>query len=98
LTRQISNPYNFLLIDDEPPQRGAYKKEGNMDEIDIAQANLELLLSAKIASHRSRITTAGTGALDCEECAEEIPERRRQAMPGCTLCVHCQAKMEATTP
>lgn len=66
-----------------------------MDEIDMAQAHSELLLSAKIANHRMKATAAGTGAADCEECAEEIPMARRQAVPGSTLCVHCQSKMEA---
>lgn len=26
----------------------------------------------------------------CEECGEEIPEARRQAIPGVRLCIRCQ--------
>jgi len=30
----------------------------------------------------------------CEECDEEIPEARRIAYPGCTLCVDCKESRE----
>ncbi|MGD9638370.1 MAG: TraR/DksA C4-type zinc finger protein [Alphaproteobacteria bacterium] len=30
----------------------------------------------------------------CECCGAEIPEKRRQAMPGCKLCICCQEKKE----
>jgi len=26
---------------------------------------------------------------NCESCGQPIPEPRRQAVPGCTLCVKC---------
>ena len=32
----------------------------------------------------------GPGLLRCAECDAEIPEARRQAMPGVRLCVICQ--------
>ncbi len=32
----------------------------------------------------------GEGATHCAECGEEIPERRRQALPGVRTCVPCQ--------
>jgi phage/conjugal plasmid C-4 type zinc finger TraR family protein len=32
----------------------------------------------------------GPGLLRCAECDAEIPEARRQAMPGVRLCVTCQ--------
>ncbi len=25
----------------------------------------------------------------CEDCGEEIPKKRREAQPGCVLCVPC---------
>lgn len=31
---------------------------------------------------------------ECEECGEEIPEARRIAIPGVTLCIHCKTKQE----
>ena len=33
---------------------------------------------------------SGPGLSHCEECGEEIPEARRNAMPGVRLCVKCQ--------
>lgn len=30
----------------------------------------------------------------CDECGEEIPEGRRQAVPGVRLCVECQEKAD----
>jgi len=33
---------------------------------------------------------AGPGLSHCASCGEEIPEARRQAMPGVRLCVSCQ--------
>ena len=30
----------------------------------------------------------------CDECGDEIPEARRVAMPGCTLCIDCQKDFE----
>jgi phage/conjugal plasmid C-4 type zinc finger TraR family protein len=33
----------------------------------------------------------GEGVLECVECGEEIPLRRRQALPGVTTCVACQS-------
>ena len=30
----------------------------------------------------------------CEECGDEIPEARRVAILGCTLCIFCKEKQE----
>ncbi len=34
---------------------------------------------------------AGPSALDCVVCGEEIPEKRRLALPGVKTCVECQS-------
>ena len=34
---------------------------------------------------------AGEGESHCIECGEEIPERRRRAVPGVRTCVDCQS-------
>lgn len=36
----------------------------------------------------------GESLTHCEECGEEIPPKRRQALPGVRLCVACQQAME----
>lgn len=33
----------------------------------------------------------GEGTLECVECGEEIPQRRREALPGVTTCIACQS-------
>ena len=38
---------------------------------------------------RSRLPQ-GTGLRHCEECDTEIPEARRQAVPGVRRCIECQ--------
>ncbi len=36
----------------------------------------------------------GESLLICEECGEEIPEARRQAIPGVRLCIACQEEAD----
>ncbi|WP_440998124.1 DksA/TraR family C4-type zinc finger protein [Arhodomonas sp. SL1] len=43
---------------------------------------------------RSRLP-AGEGLSHCEECGNEIPARRREALPGVRLCVACQQERDA---
>lgn len=43
-----------------------------------------------VQSARARLPQGG-GTLECVECGEEIPLRRREALPGVTTCIACQA-------
>ena len=43
---------------------------------------------------RARLPT-GEGSLYCEDCGEEIAERRRIALPGVRTCVGCQSERDA---
>ena len=36
----------------------------------------------------------GVSRTHCEECEQPIPEGRRKAVPGCTLCIDCQNSQE----
>lgn len=36
----------------------------------------------------------GESLIRCEECGEEIPKARREALPGVRLCVPCQTEAE----
>lgn len=47
-----------------------------------------------IAGARARLP-AGESLEFCEECGEDIPERRRAALPGVRTCVSCQAERDA---
>lgn len=51
--------------------------------IDQASELEEMLRENAIAAHRLNPNA------HCEECAEELPEPRRKAYPGCTMCVAC---------
>ena len=42
----------------------------------------------------NRVVYQGESATECESCGGDIPEARRQAVPGCRFCVMCQGLME----
>ena len=65
-----------------------------MDEIDQANRVAEMDLAERIRAARGAVANVES-AFECENCGEEIPEKRRLAMPGCTLCVKCKADMES---
>ncbi len=53
-----------------------------------------------IADEISRVRGSinlGESAHYCEECGDEIPEKRRLAMKGVRLCVECQSLLENTS-
>ncbi len=37
---------------------------------------------------------SGPGLLNCEECSAQIPQARREALPGVRLCIACQSARE----
>ena len=37
----------------------------------------------------------GESLEECEECGDEIPRARREALPGVRLCVACQSKHDS---
>lgn len=56
------------------------------DEVDVANNYNDLMLDVTIGN---RVVYEGESALECDECLMPIPEDRRQAVPGCTLCFTC---------
>ncbi|MGR7526967.1 TraR/DksA family transcriptional regulator [Klebsiella aerogenes] len=72
-----------------------------MDEIDRDQAGNDLLLEAMIARNRYAIRHGASRAI-CRQCGVDIPEKRRQLIPGVSLCIDCQRQAEhgksAVTP
>jgi phage/conjugal plasmid C-4 type zinc finger TraR family protein len=36
----------------------------------------------------------GTSLTHCDDCGEAIPQKRRDAAPGCTRCITCQTEAE----
>ena len=53
------------------------------------QEQIDDSIEDAIARVRSQLPQ-GDSLLECEECAQPIPEARRQALPGVRLCVACQ--------
>jgi phage/conjugal plasmid C-4 type zinc finger TraR family protein len=65
-----------------------------MDELDLAALQSEAFQTDALNQfkrHRQPDNNPGTACIDCEE---EIPLRRRQAIPGCLRCVDCQQQHE----
>jgi len=62
------------------------------DFADDASAVEELQRSAALSAHR--INRDAVSATHCSPCDDELPEARRKAYPGCTMCVDCLGEME----
>ncbi len=54
------------------------------------QDQIDATVTDGIQRAKSRLPQ-GPGLAHCEGCGAEIPEARRQAMPGVRLCVACQS-------
>jgi phage/conjugal plasmid C-4 type zinc finger TraR family protein len=66
---------------------GGWSRDGAVqDQID---ANVED--AVKLA--RSRLA-GGESLTHCEQCEAAIPQARRKAIPGVSLCINCQAALE----
>ncbi len=65
-----------------------------MDEGDIAQDYQARHNADALAAHRSHSGKTAADVEYCEWCETKIPEARREARPGCTLCINCQAAKE----
>lgn len=63
------------------------------DLMDRAAAREAELLEESLARNRAALG-GGPSRTNCAECAEPIPPERRRAVPGCLMCVHCQAISE----
>lgn len=64
-----------------------------MDVIDRANELNDWLLGKQLAAQTGHHQD-GTSLIECEECADPIPEGRRVALPGVRLCIGCQTLME----
>jgi phage/conjugal plasmid C-4 type zinc finger TraR family protein len=64
------------------------------DFADRASALSEQYLTQALAARAARSAAPAESAIECEECGDEIPEKRRQAVPGCTRCIECQADFD----
>lgn len=63
-----------------------------MDIIDNASTLEDLHRDAALSMHR--LNHSAISATHCVECDEELLDKRREAYPGCTMCVSCQDDAE----
>lgn len=65
------------------------------DDADRAQAMIQLYQDAAIERQQNQARQIATrGGLRCLSCGDDIPEARRNAVPGCVFCIECQTKFE----
>jgi phage/conjugal plasmid C-4 type zinc finger TraR family protein len=68
------------------------------DDVDRANEVAELRLGDALRRQARRAGLAGKTVADsaevCAACGDDIPALRRRAVPGCQLCVACQARDE----
>ena len=62
------------------------------DIIDNASTLEDLQRDAALSMHR--LNHSAVSATHCEECGDNLPEARRKAYLGCTMCVECQGVIE----
>lgn len=65
--------------------------------IDIASEREDAHRAAAIAAHLAQKKTPDRPSAEhCGDCGGDIPEARRQIIPGVELCVECQDRQERT--
>jgi phage/conjugal plasmid C-4 type zinc finger TraR family protein len=65
----------------------------NLEESDQAQLLSTTLSADAVAKIRASMPT-GPSLSHCNECGEEIPLARQQALRGCMTCIDCQTLSE----
>ncbi|ASM72813.1 MULTISPECIES: DksA/TraR family C4-type zinc finger protein [Roseobacteraceae] len=67
---------------------GGWAKDGAVSE------QIEASINDELARMKARKAPVGESLKYCAECEEEIPERRRVALPGVKLCVDCASERD----
>ena len=57
------------------------------------QEQIDATIADAVELARSRLTE-GESLIHCEKCESMIPEARRKAVSGVSLCVSCQSELE----
>ena len=67
---------------------GGWTRDGAVQE------QIDDTVADAVAAARARLAQ-GESLEECEECGEDIPPRRREALPGVRTCVACQSGRDA---
>ena len=82
MIKEIKLNDDFVYNNEEVAEMGPlHAIHTNMNAIANVRRALEVQASQPSLTH-------------CEECGEEIPEKRQELVPGCRLCVYCQQLAE----
>lgn len=68
---------------------GGWSKDGAVSE------QIEASINDELARLKARKAPVGDSLTHCAECEEEIPQARREAIPGVKLCTDCQQDRDA---
>lgn len=66
------------------------------EEAEVAQVNSLISNQNAISAVQKQLEEQRKrpSAEFCEECGEDIPQARRDLVPGVQFCIHCQTKLE----
>ncbi|WP_420858983.1 DksA/TraR family C4-type zinc finger protein [Marivivens marinus] len=67
---------------------GGWARDGAVSE------QIEASIEDELKRMQARPAPVGDSLTHCAECDEEIPEKRRVAIPGVKLCVECQQERD----
>ena len=67
---------------------GGWARDGAVSE------QIEASISDELARMQARAKPIGESLTHCAECEEEIPEKRRTALPSVNLCIDCQSERD----
>ena len=68
---------------------GGWARDGAVSE------QIEASIEDELKRMQARPAPQGESLTHCAECEEEIPEARRQAIPGVKLCIDCMQERDA---
>ncbi|WP_323785289.1 DksA/TraR family C4-type zinc finger protein [Thalassovita sp.] len=68
---------------------GGWARDGAVSE------QIEASISDELKRMQARQKPVGDSLTHCADCEEEIPEKRRRAIPGVKLCIDCQQDRDA---
>ncbi|CUH76205.1 DksA/TraR family C4-type zinc finger protein [Tropicibacter naphthalenivorans] len=67
---------------------GGWSRDGAENE------QMEASIQEELDRMKLRRMPSGESFLECAKCGEEIPEKRRLALPGVKLCVECASERQ----
>ncbi|MBP0484202.1 DksA/TraR family C4-type zinc finger protein [Sagittula salina] len=67
---------------------GGWSRDGAENE------QMEASIQEELERMKLRRGPVGESFTECAECGEEIPEKRRLALPGVKLCVDCASERQ----